>query len=342
MKQKQIYAIAIAVLVAIALGWWGFAPAPSPIAQPASQSELALLVAEREPIQPIPLQVELDAEKVALGEKLFYDTQLSSDNSISCATCHDLKAGGTDRRPTSEGMNGILIATNSPTVFNSGFLHRLNWDGKASSLEEQIDGPIASANEMGGLGWGGIISRLRQSPEYVAAFRAVYDEKITAEAIRDAIATFERSLYTPNAPFDRYLRGNTDAITAEEKQGYELFKAYGCAACHQGMLVGGNMFQTLGIFGDYFRDRGGELTKADLGRYNVTQNERDRFVFKVPSLRNVVLTAPYFHDGNIETLDAAIKVMAKYQLGVEMPQEDVDAIMLFLRSLTGEFRGEPL
>ena len=294
-----------------------------------------------EPISPIPLNIELDAAKVKLGDELFHDTRLSSDDSISCATCHLLNKGGTDRLRKSLGMRNSNTGLNSPTVYNSGFQFRQFWDGRAGTLEEQVEGPISAAKEMGAIGWSTIIEKLNKSPEYVNKFEKIYNREITENNIKDAIATFERSLYTPNAPFDLYLRGNKNAISPQAKEGYGLFKSYGCVTCHQGMLVGGNMFQSLGVFGDYFADRG-NVIKSDYGRYNVTGKEEDRYVFKVPSLRNIELTSPYFHDGNAQTLDEAIKLMGQYQLGVDIPQKDVDLIMSFLRSLTGEYQDEPL
>ncbi|MGK7896602.1 MAG: cytochrome-c peroxidase [Xenococcus sp. (in: cyanobacteria)] len=305
------------------------------------ESDVTLVALAAEPITPIPLSLELDQEKVALGDRLFHDPILSSNDTISCATCHDIARGGTDGMSASVGMRGANTGLNSPTVFNSGFHSRLNWDGRAATLEDQIDGPITAEKEMGGMSWSDVEDKLSQSPEYVTSFNQIYPEGITSDNIKDAIAVFQRSLYTPNAAFDKYLRGDEEAISAEAKEGYSLFKSYGCITCHQGMLLGGNMFQTLGIFGDYFADRG-QITKADLGRYNVTQDDRDRYVFKIPSLRNVTLTAPYFHDGNPQTLDQAIKLMGKYQLGIDIPQQDVDLIMQFLRTLQGEYQGKPL
>lgn len=295
-----------------------------------------------EPIQPVPLTINLDERKVDLGNTLFHDAQLSSNGTVSCATCHALDKGGTDRLPISKGMGGSLTGLNSPTVFNIGLHSRFNWNGKAKTLEEQANGPIASVGEMGGLSWDEVVSRLQRSDEYRTTFQSIYGDGVTPDNVRDAIGTFQRSLNTPNAPFDKYLRGDESAISDDEKKGYDLFKSYGCVSCHQGVAVGGNMFQTLGIFGDYFADRGAPILQADLGRYNITGNELDRHVFKVPSLRNIALTAPYFHDGNPQTLDEAIKYMGQYQLGVDIPQDDVDLIMLFLRSLTGEYNGQPL
>ncbi len=337
---KTVYLFCILFVLAIlaALGITQLQQQGSDFVSNAEVSDVAMAA---EPIQPIPLKVELDEEKVELGNQLFHDPRLSSNDTISCATCHLLDKGGTDRRVTSEGMMGRNTGLNSPTVFNSGFHFRLNWDGEAATLEDQIDGPISTAKEMGGLTWPDLIYKLEQSTEYTTTFKQIYPDGMTRDTIKDALATFQRSLYTPNAPFDQYLRGQDNAISAAAKQGYNRFKSYGCVTCHQGMLVGGNMYQKLGVFGDYFADRG-TLIESDLGRYNVTKDDRDRHFFKVPSLRNVTLTAPYFHDGNAATLNEAIKLMGKYQLGVDIPQKDVDSIIIFLRTLTGEYQGNPL
>lgn len=297
-------------------------------------------VAVNEPIQPIPLHVKLDAGKVALGEKLFHDTQLSHNNTISCATCHNLKTGGTNRQARSTGMNGALSSVNTPTVFNSGFNFKQNWDGSAETLEAQVDRAIHNPKDMNA-NWPEIVRKLKKSPEYVKVFGQLYAGGITSESIQNAIATFERSLYTPNSRFDKFLRGNLAALSYEEKEGYGIFKAYGCASCHQGVSAGGNLFQKFGIMGDYFADRG-SVTKADLGRFNVTGDPQDKQVFKVPSLRNITLTAPYFHDGSAKTLSEAIAVMAKYQLGRQLSAEQIDLIVKFLTALTGEYQGGPL
>ncbi|NET48732.1 MAG: c-type cytochrome [Merismopedia sp. SIO2A8] len=342
---KKLWFFGLLFILAIGVTWALSGPIKSfltPVPAPLSAIATEGIPVTSEPIQPIPLHIELDEDKVALGHQLFHDNRLSSNLTVSCATCHPLDQAGTDHLPISKGMGGSLTGLNSPTVFNSGFHSRLNWNGRSKTLEEQANGPIASVDEMGGLPWDAVIKRLSQSDEYRTTFQAIYGDGITANNVRDAIATFQRSLYTPNAPFDQYLRGNKDAISEDAKQGYSLFKSYGCIACHQGIAVGGNMFQTLGIFGDYFSDRGTPELEADLGRYTVTGNELDRHVFKVPSLRNITLTSPYLHDGNAATLDKAIKIMGRYQLGVDIPQQDVDQIMSFLRSLTGEYQGEPL
>jgi cytochrome c peroxidase len=286
-----------------------------------------------EPIQPLPEKLDLDAGKVALGRAMFTDKRLSKDNSLSCASCHDLAKGGVDGRQFAVGIKGQVGPINTPTVYNSGFNFRQFWNGRAATLEEQAAGPVHNPGEMGS-NWPEVLGKLRQDMKTVQAFQAIYGDGLQPRNIQDAIATFERSLVTPSR-FDRYLRGDSGAISEQEKRGYELFKSYGCVACHQGVNVGGNMFQTFGVLGNYFKDRGNE-TEADLGRYTVTQNELDRHVFKVPSLRNVALTAPYFHDGTAPTLEAAVDVMFRYQLGREAPAADKTAIIMFLKSLTGE------
>jgi cytochrome c peroxidase len=295
-----------------------------------------------EPIQPIPLATELNGEKekVALGEKLFQDPQLSRNNTVSCASCHSLSTGGSDLLARSVGIDGQQSLVNAPTVFNSGFNFKQFWDGRAETLEDQIDGPIHTSSEMDS-NWPEIIKKLAQSPDYVAAFGGLYDNGIQGPNVKDALATFERSLATPNSRFDRFLRGDGDALSNEEKEGYRLFKSYGCASCHQGVSAGGNIFQKFGVMGDYFADRG-EVSKADMGRFNVTGDEADRHVFKVPSLRNVALTPPYFHDGSAARLEDAVVVMGRYQLGRRLSPDEVDRIVKFLRTLTGEYRGKSL
>jgi cytochrome c peroxidase len=227
---------------------------------------------------------------------------------------------------------------NVPTVFNSGLNFRQFWDGRAETLEDQIDGPIHDPAEMG-TDWPHILDKLRADSEYAVAFAAIYRQEIDSSTIKDALATFERSLITPDCRFDRYLRGDANALSAEEKEGYQLFKDNGCSSCHQGVLAGGNMFEKFGIVGNYFADRG-QITKADLGRFNVTGQEADRYRFKVPSLRNVARTAPYFHDGSASTLEAAVSVMTRYQLGRQLTANDLHRIVQFLETLNGKTPGE--
>ncbi|MDJ0707114.1 MAG: cytochrome-c peroxidase [Leptolyngbyaceae cyanobacterium MO_188.B28] len=335
-RSFKSFVIPIALFCLVILFSWQWAKV---LERPAAAINLGppISVAGDEPIEPIPITAELNQEKVALGNQLFHEPRLSRDNTISCASCHDLNKGGTDQRAFPIGIDSQEGFLNAPTVLNNSFHFRQFWDGRARSLQDQIEGPIHASHEMDS-NWPEIISKLKQSPEYVQAFKQIYADNINSDHIKDAIAIFENSLFTPNSRFDRFLRGDTNALTNNEKEGYRRFKAYGCVSCHQGILLGGNMFQKFGVFGDYFKDRG-NITEADLGRFNVTGQEEDRYAFKVPSLRNIELTAPYFHDGTAETLDEAVKVMIKYQLGREVNQQDIDLIIQFLTTLTGEFEG---
>ncbi|HEX6706627.1 MAG TPA: cytochrome-c peroxidase [Albitalea sp.] len=293
-----------------------------------------------EPILPIPPAPALDARKLALGQALFHDKRLSNDNTLSCASCHDLSRGGVDGRSSSIGIGGAKGPINAPTVFNSSLNFRQFWDGRAASLEEQAAGPVHNPLEMGS-NWAEVLGKLSRDAPLVEQFKAAYPDGLQSRNIQDAIATFERSLTTPNARIDRYLRGDKSALSPDELRGYQLFKAFGCVACHQGVNVGGNMFQTFGVMGDYFTRRG-SVTAADLGRYNVTRNDADRYAFKVPSLRNVAVTAPYFHDGSARTLNEAVDVMFKYQLGRSAAAQDKELIVKFLHTLTGEYQGRSL
>jgi cytochrome c peroxidase len=298
------------------------------------------LAQPEEPIKPVPQNPTPDARKVALGDRLFHDKRLSRNNTLACASCHDLAKGGVDGRVSSTGINGARGAINAPTVFNSALNFRQFWDGRAASLEEQSAGPVHNPQEMGS-NWAEVIGKLSQDGELVAQFKAAYPDGLQQHNIQDAIATFERTLNTPNSRFDKYLRGDKSALSADELRGYQLFKSYGCIACHQGINVGGNMFQSFGVLGDYFAQRG-NVGAADLGRYNVTRNEADRHVFKVPSLRNIALTAPYFHDGSAASLPEAVDVMFRFQLGRSASAQDKDLIVRFLHTLTGEYKGRPL
>ena len=311
-----------------------------PLAGGAMADEPSPASSSEEPIEPIPLSIALNPEKVALGKRLFHDPRLSRDNSVSCASCHDLQKGGTDRRSRSSGVGGTAGDVNAPTVFNSGLQFKQFWDGLAGTLEDQIDGPIHNPAEMG-TDWPAIIGKISLDPGYRQSFARLYPDGMRAGNIKDSIAVFERSLITPNSRFDNFLRGDGQAITSEEKEGYRLFKQLGCVSCHQGTLLGGNMFETIGVMRDYIADRGGQ-TRADLGRFNVTGKESDRYKFKVPTLRNVAVTAPYFHDGFTRTLNDAVKLMAWYQLGREISSAEAALIVGFLHTLTGTYEGRPL
>lgn len=287
----------------------------------------------REPIGVLPKVPDLNPRRVALGKRLFNETRLSADGKVSCATCHDLARGGDDGKPRSPGVNGKLGSVNAPTVLNASLNFVQFWDGRAATLEEQVGGPITNPLEMG-VSFPQVLATLKANPSYVADFQAAFPDGVTEQNVRTAIADFERTLVTPGSRFDRFLGGDRTALDAEAQKGYETFKSVGCIACHQGSNVGGNMFQRFGVLGDYFKDRG-NVTEADYGRYNVTKSESDRFVFRVPSLRNVEHTAPYFHDGSAQTLTEAIQVMARYQLGRKLADGQVTAIIAFLKSLSG-------
>ena len=307
-------------------------------ANSASENHSLLL---NSPIQPIPEPANIDPAKVALGELLFNEQRLSSNDSVSCATCHNLDRGGVDSLKKSVGIHGRTGSINAPTVFNSGLNIAQFWNGRVESLEDQVDGPIHHKNEMGS-NWSEIIKKLTADRNYRSKFSKLYSSGITSKNIKDAISAFEKTLLTTNSPFDRYLKGEQSAISESARMGYEKFKEYGCIACHQGSNVGGNMYQPLGIMGDYFTDRGQGITAEDLGRFNVTGKEEDKFVFRVPSLRLAALTAPYFHDGSAATLKEAVRVMIKYQLGRPATDKDEDMIVEFLESLVGEYKGKRL
>ena len=285
----------------------------------------ALLYAS-EPITPLPQAVEVDAKKAALGRELFFDPILSANNTISCATCHDLQNGGDDALSFSSGIDAKHGTMNAPTVYNAVFNIAQFWDGRAKTLQQQAEGPIENPVEMGSH-FTTLVRKLQKTP-YQQKFLHIYKDGITKTNITDAIAEYEKTLITPNAPFDRYLQGEKDAISKDAKEGYGLFKTKGCIACHQGINIGGNMYNKFGIFQD--------ANSTQLGRYNVTKNPRDKYYFKVPTLRNITKTAPYFHDGRTYNLKSAVLLMAKYQLGRKITDKEVEKILAFLHSLEGE------
>ncbi|HTP25807.1 MAG TPA: cytochrome-c peroxidase [Anaeromyxobacteraceae bacterium] len=290
-------------------------------------------------IPPIPLVVKVDDRKVRLGERLYHDPLLSHDGTISCASCHDLKKGGTDQAPTSTGIGGALGPINAPTTFNSGFFFSQFWDGRARDLAGQAAGPVQNPREMGST-WPEVISKLSSDKSYVEAFASIYSDGVQGANVTDAIAEYEKSLITPDSRFDRYLRGDPLALSADEKEGYRLFKEFGCVSCHQGMALGGNMYQTLGTMEDYFTNR--KETQADYGRFNVTGNRLDLHQFKVPTLRNVERTFPYLHDGSAQTLEDVLDVMWKSQLGRSSRPEESVKIVKFLKTLNGKYKGGQL
>lgn len=293
-------------------------------------------------IRPVAQSLEVDPAKVELGRILYHDTRLSVDNTVSCASCHGLNTGGVDNKQYSEGVYGQFGGVNAPTVYNAVYNFVQFWDGRAATLELQAAGPPLNPVEMGCTSFDQIIAKLAKDRALTKAFKAVYPEGWSEANITDAIAEFERTLITPNSRFDKYLRDDNTAITAEEKQGYELFVKYNCATCHAGVNLGGLSYELMGQYADYFADRGLELTVEDNGRFKETTCERDRHRFKVPGLRNVALTAPYFHDGTESELKEAVCKMGTYQVGVELTDADEDKIVAFLHTLTGEVDGKPL
>jgi cytochrome c peroxidase len=320
--------VALAVLWAGV--WFPLAPEPVDAAHPYMPPATEL------PITPIPDSLYLDLRKVDLGRRLFHDKRLSRDDTISCASCHGLKQAGVDAKPVAVGVANQVGTVNSPTVLNSAFNFRQFWDGRAATLEEQAEGPVHNPIEMAS-NWPEVINKVSRDARYVRDFKAIWPDGIKAAHIQNAIAEFERSLITPDSPFDRYLKGDVSALNPEARKGWDLFRNLGCIACHQGVNMGGNMYANLGVMGDFFSERGKPLVKSDLGRFNVTGRDEDRHMFKVPSLRNIARTAPYFHDGSIDKLEKAVETMARYQLGVELSEPDRNALVSFLKALDGRF-----
>ena len=295
-----------------------------------------------EPIRPIAESVQVDARKAILGNMLYHDTRLSSDNTVSCASCHGLATGGVDNKQYSEGVGGQLGGVNAPTVYNAVYNFVQFWDGRAKTLADQAAGPPLNPIEMASTSFDEIIAKLQQDKNFTAAFNEVYPDGLTQDNITDAIEEFERTLITPNSRFDKYLKGDDQALTADELTGYELFKQHNCATCHVGPNLGGQSYELMGLRRHYFADRGLELTEEDNGRYKETKQERDRHRFKVPGLRNVELTWPYYHDGTRATLEEAVRDMAIYQSDAELSEAGVAQVVAFLRTLTGERNGELL
>lgn len=295
-----------------------------------------------EPVRPIAQSLEYDKAKAELGYALFHDPRLSVDNTVSCASCHSLETAGVDNLRYSQGVDGQLGGVNAPTVFNAVYNFVQFWDGRAGTLAEQAAGPPLNPVEMASVSFDDIIAKLKADRMFAKRFAEVYPEGMTEATLTDAIEQFERTLITPDSRFDKWLRGDDEAITAEELEGYELFKRYDCATCHAGPNLGGLSYELMGLRRHYFAERGLELTNEDNGRYKETQQERDRHRFKVPGLRNVELTWPYYHDGTRETLEDAVRDMGLYQSGVELSPEETEKITLFLKTLTGEYQGKPL
>jgi cytochrome c peroxidase len=284
----------------------------------------------QEPVEPIAPVKEINLGQVELGKKLYFDPRLSKSGFISCNSCHNLSMGGTDNLKTSIGHKWQQGPINSPTVLNSSLSLAQFWDGRAADLKAQAGGPIANPGEMA-FTHTLAVDMLETIPEYVIEFKLVFGKSvIDIDQVTDAIAEFEKTLVTPNSRFDHWLLGETDAITTEELAGYQLFKMSGCMACHNGSALGGTSFQKMGVVEPYL------TTNTAQGLIAVTGKDADRFKFKVPTLRNVALTYPYFHDGEAATLSQAVDIMGRLQLGKKFtPGEDAQ-IVAFLKTLTGD------
>ncbi len=287
-------------------------------------------VLAEEPIKPIKPVQNINLAQVELGKKLYFDTRLSKSGFISCNSCHNLSMGGTDNLKTSIGDHWQQGPINAPTVLNSSLNVAQFWDGRAADLKAQAGGPIANPGEMAS-SHTLAIDVLESIPAYVTEFKQVFGkEKINIDMVTQAIAEFEKTLVTPNSRFDQYLLGNNDAITANEKAGYKLFKDSGCVACHNGEAVGGNSFQKMGVVKAY------KTKSSAQGLSGVTGKGADRFKFKVPTLRNVEMTYPYFHDGEAATLTDAVDLMGRLQLGKKLSSKQNAQIVAFLKTLTGD------
>ncbi|MFN8577187.1 MAG: cytochrome-c peroxidase [Candidatus Sericytochromatia bacterium] len=268
-------------------------------------------------------------DKVKLGKKLFFEKELSMDKSMSCNTCHQLESFGAENRATSIGFKKHTGSRNSPSVYNAGLHFTQFWDGRAKDLEEQAGGSVLNPGEMAMPNEKVVLERLSKHKEYPSLFKKVFGTtNISYDELRQSIAAFERTLVTPSR-FDKYLKGDINALTVSERQGLRTFVNKGCISCHNGVAVGGGMFQKFGVVNPY-------QFQKDLGRFEVTKKEEDKYVFKVPSLRNVANTSPYFHDGKVKTLKEAIKTMGKTQLGLNLTAQEINSIETFLKSLTGQ------
>ncbi|HVN38121.1 MAG TPA: cytochrome c peroxidase [Myxococcota bacterium] len=268
-------------------------------------------------------------EKVTLGRMLFYEPRITLSRKLSCSSCHGLDTYGVDNQPTSVGHEGQRGERNSPTVYNAALEFAQFWDGRAPDVEEQAKGPVLNPVEMAMPSAPEVVSRLKAIPGYGPLFAAAFPgeaDPITFDNAAKAVAAFERKLMTPG-PFDDFMNGNDQAMTPEQLAGLQTFMDTGCITCHNGATVGGRMFQKLGLVEPY--------PTKDVGREKVTGNEGDRYFFKVPMLRNVAKTGPWFHDGSIQNLDDAIRLMARHQLGKQLGTSEIASIRAFLESLTG-------
>lgn len=326
MKKK----IPLLALGAIAVAATSFAARVEDTAVKTAPTKAPATTVRVEPIKPIAAPKVGNLAMVELGKQLYFDPRLSKSGYISCNSCHNLSMGGTDNLKTSIGHGWQPGKLNAPTVLNSSLAIAQFWDGRADNLEQQAGGPIANPAEMG-MPHELAVKTLETIPGYREAFWRVFrTERITIDEVTKAIAAFEETLVTPNSRFDRWLKGDERAINEQELRGWKLFKGSGCVACHNGPAAGGTSFQKLGLMQPYKGDTSAE------GRAAVTHKDADRFKFKVPTLRNVELTYPYFHDGEAKTLAEAVEIMGKIQLGRTFSKDENADIVAFLKTLTGD------
>ncbi len=293
---------------------------------------------------PEPADNPTTAEKVELGKILYHDPRLSSTGTVACASCHNVMAGGEDNRGGSVGVHAQVGGRSAPTVWNSAFNAVQFWDGRAPSLEAQAKGPVTNPIEMGMKSWDDVVARLKAIPGYAPLFTKAFSgaDAVTADNAAKAIAAYERTLITPNSAYDKFANGNQSALTEQQQRGLKTFAEVGCNSCHSGPAFNGQHGQGEGHFMKFPSNDNPALEaqyefSKDLGRYEATKSEADKHFFKVPTLRNIALTAPYFHNGKVKTLEEAVKIMAKLQLDKDLTQQQVDDITAFLNALTGEF-----
>lgn len=317
----------------------------------AQGAEPSLMAKARHLFNPLPQDMAtkefpIAPARVALGRKLFFDPRLSLDGTVSCATCHRPGLYGTDALAKSIGVEHRLNARNAPTVLNAALQFKAHWIGDRANLEEQAMKSLIGHASFGNPDFAAVVRKINTLSGYAADFKKAFPndpEPVKPENWGNAIGVYERKLVTPS-PFDTYLKGNVKALASQAQQGLKTFIDIGCVSCHNGVAVGGSGFQKFGIFGDYWKETGSQ--SIDEGRFNETKAPTDKYIFKVPSLRNVTMTPPYFHDGSVTTLPQAVRIMGKVQLGKELTDQQVNDLMAFLNSLTGElpkdFATEPV
>jgi len=337
MKNKSIYILVLLFVILTGCGGESLQEVEvENIAEPSELLQKAKTLFGELPDVALNPENSITDEKVALGKTLYFDKRLSKDNTISCNSCHNLDTYGVDNLSFSPGNDGGLGGRNSPTVLNAALHISQFWDGRAKDVEEQAGGPILNPVEMAMPNEKAVIDRLSKIEEYNNLFaKAFPNEKdpITYINIQKAIGAFERKLIVPSK-FDDYLAGNENALNQQEKDGLETFTSVGCTACHSGNLLGGQLFQKFGLMSNYWEHT--KSKKIDEGKFEVTKNEADKYVFKTPSLRNIEKTYPYFHDGSVDRLEDAVNIMAKTQLNKELTQKETTDIVAFLKTLTGE------